>query len=53
MPLNPSPSTPREIEIERARLREIRSRLPGAARPLDDVLPRLAALTVPDLTWRS
>ena len=57
MPINPwppeEPAGPHEVEIERARLREIRSRLPESARPLDDVLPRLVALTVAESAFTS
>ncbi|MGV9382841.1 hypothetical protein ACWDRB_43980 [Nonomuraea sp. NPDC003707] len=56
MPTNPSPWTPdnpHEVEIERARLREIRSRLPEAAKPLENALPRLVSLTVPEDSFTS
>ncbi|GAA3644706.1 hypothetical protein GCM10022224_004050 [Nonomuraea antimicrobica] len=54
MPINPDPWIPeREVEIERDRLREIRSRLPEAARPLDDVLPGLVALAVAENAFTS
>ncbi|WP_336206389.1 hypothetical protein [Nonomuraea sp. LPB2021202275-12-8] len=41
------------MEIERERLREIRSRLPEAARPLDSVLPNLVSLTVAESAFTS
>ncbi|MFD1541846.1 hypothetical protein [Nonomuraea guangzhouensis] len=59
MPINPNPwlpaepASPREVEVERARLRELRSRLPEAARPLDNVLPKLVALTVAESAFTS
>ncbi|MFI7130307.1 hypothetical protein ACIBQ1_31770 [Nonomuraea sp. NPDC050153] len=42
-----------EVEIERDRLREIRSRLPEAAKPLDEALPRLVSLTVAESAFTS
>jgi hypothetical protein len=57
MPTSPSPWTeptsPHEVEIERARLREIRSRLPEAAKPLENALPRLVSLTVAEHAFTS
>ncbi|MGW2155870.1 hypothetical protein [Nonomuraea sp. NPDC001699] len=56
MPTNPTPEqppTPYDVEIERARLREIRSRLPDAVRPLGGVLPSLAGLTVAESAFTS
>ncbi|GGS97288.1 hypothetical protein ACFFV7_21810 [Nonomuraea spiralis] len=60
MPTNPAPWLPSDeppgpydVEIERARLRELRSRLPDAARPLDGVLPSLAGLTVTESAFTS
>ncbi|MFC4120555.1 hypothetical protein [Nonomuraea zeae] len=47
-----SPWTP-DVEIERSRLRKIRSRLPEAAAPLDRVLPSLVALTVTESAFTS
>ncbi|MCA2183604.1 hypothetical protein [Nonomuraea cavernae] len=41
------------MEIERVRLREIRSRLPEAVRPLGEVLPSLVALTVAESAFTS
>ncbi|MEU7746452.1 hypothetical protein AB0L53_16285 [Nonomuraea sp. NPDC052129] len=41
------------MEVERTRLREIRSRLPEAVKPLDKVLPRLATLTVSESAFTS
>ncbi|MEV0618892.1 hypothetical protein AB0I81_36620 [Nonomuraea sp. NPDC050404] len=54
--MNPHPRTPagpNEIEIERSRIREIRSRLPEAARQLDGVLPRLVSLAVAESAFTS
>lgn len=51
--MSEAPAGPHEVEIERARLREIRSRLPEAARPLDNVLPSLVALTVAESAFTS
>ncbi|MBF8193810.1 hypothetical protein ITP53_50665 [Nonomuraea sp. K274] len=57
--MNPSPWAseepvdPHVVEIERARLREIRSRLPEAARPLDNALPGLVSLTVAESAFTS
>ncbi|MEV0386840.1 hypothetical protein [Nonomuraea sp. NPDC050643] len=48
-----APAGPHEVEIERSRLREIRSRLPEAVRPLDNVLPSLVALTVAESAFTS
>ncbi|MER6509540.1 hypothetical protein ABT158_22155 [Nonomuraea sp. NPDC001636] len=54
MPMNPwTPSGPHEIEIDRSRLREMRSRLPEAARRLDEVLPKLVSLTVAESAFTS
>ncbi|MEV0589908.1 hypothetical protein [Nonomuraea cavernae] len=41
------------MEIERGRLREIRSRLPEAVGPLGEVLPSLVALTVAESAFTS
>ncbi|SDH70396.1 hypothetical protein [Nonomuraea jiangxiensis] len=55
--LNPwapeEPVDPHVVEIERARLREIISHLPEAARPLDDAIPRLVSLTVAESSFTS
>ncbi|MCF6473771.1 hypothetical protein FAF44_36105 [Nonomuraea sp. MG754425] len=55
MPITPSPwpSGRHEIEIERSRLVELRSRLPEAAGPLGGVLPKLVALSVAEAAFTS
>ncbi|MEU0568057.1 hypothetical protein ABZ297_22100 [Nonomuraea sp. NPDC005983] len=49
----PEPASPYEIEIERDRLREIRSGLADAAAPLDDALAALVGLTVAESAFTS
>lgn len=49
----PEPTSSREIEIERSRIREIAARFPAAAQPLDQVVPRLVGLTVAEAAYTS
>ncbi|MDP9866931.1 MULTISPECIES: hypothetical protein [Streptosporangium] len=49
----PEPASPCEVEIERDRIREIATRFPTAAQPLDQVVPSLVGLAVAEAAFTS